>query len=161
MHDRRLVDAGVIHGPEQRLIRSRPLARPGGLGAAKGGQRITLGIRRDDVRMYIDDRHVRSLAFTEDFLLFLPLHRRASRILRFEPVRRAPILLAWANTVGPRVHGRAKSLEGFFFFANRHLVALATFHNPHFLMEPGSGLSHYCSGQLNGPHMGGDRVRFS
>jgi hypothetical protein len=98
---------------------------------------------------------------TAPILLRLPLHRRASRILRFEPVRRAPILLAWAITVGPRVHGRAKSLEGFFFFANRHLVALATFHNPHFLMEPGSGLSHYCSGQLNGPHMGGDRVRFS
>ena len=38
-------------------------------------------------------------------LLRLPLHRRASRILRFEPVRRAPILLAWANTVGPRDNG--------------------------------------------------------
>ncbi len=63
MHDRRLVDAGVVHGLEQGLIGGRPLARPGGLRAAKRGQRITFGIRRDDVRMDIDDGHVGSLVF--------------------------------------------------------------------------------------------------
>src|SRR5436309_14001195 len=62
MHDRRLIDAGVIHGPEQGLIGGWPLARPGGLGAAERGQRITVRIRRNDVRMYVDDGHVRSLA---------------------------------------------------------------------------------------------------
>src|SRR6202035_4773224 len=66
MHDRRLVDAGVVHGLEQCLIGGRPLARPGGLRTAERRQRITLGIGRDDVGMNIDDGHVGPLLLQEN-----------------------------------------------------------------------------------------------
>ncbi len=56
MHDGRPRDAGVLHGVEQHLVCGRPLARPGRLRAAERGQRVFLGVGRDDVGMDIDDR---------------------------------------------------------------------------------------------------------
>jgi hypothetical protein len=57
MNDRRLVDTSVIHCRKQHLISSWPLARPRRLCPAERRQWILLGIRRDNVRMNVNDRH--------------------------------------------------------------------------------------------------------
>lgn len=57
MYDCRLIDAGAVHRGKQHVIRGRPLARPGRLRPTKRRQWIVLGIRRDDMRMNVNDRH--------------------------------------------------------------------------------------------------------
>src|SRR5262249_44462750 len=57
VYDGGVIDAGGIHLLQQHFVGGRPLARPGGLRTAKWGQRIARGVRRDDVRMDVDDGH--------------------------------------------------------------------------------------------------------
>ncbi len=54
LHDRGLLDAGLVHGGNQLLQRDRSRARPVGLVAAQRRQRVTRGVAGDDVRMDID-----------------------------------------------------------------------------------------------------------
>ena len=53
-------DAGGVHFRQQHFVGGRPFARPGGLGAAKRRQRITLDVGRDDMGMDVDDRRAYS-----------------------------------------------------------------------------------------------------
>src|SRR6266702_3669949 len=74
-----------------------------------------------------------SPSFFAPILFFLPLHRRARRVLRLEPVRRA------ARAVGRVLPLRHDALEAPLASVGKHGRTVAL----HVLVEPNAGASHW------------------